>query len=138
MTGKRSASLALIVFMVGFALACSTSAPLRRYARAQQLEREGSYAAALRVYEQVLPKIPPQDRRWRSELYYHMGECFYRQDRAAEAYGAYQKAADADSANFKAHLRLGEMFLSAGALDRASEQAALVLNSAGSNIEAQA
>ncbi len=134
----RKAVLVLLAIFVALLVGCSTSTVLTRYARAEQLERESRFDSALHLYETVLPEIPRQDGRWRSQTYYHLGECLYRLNRPTEAYGAYERAADADPSNQLAQLRLGEMLLAAGAIDKATEQAAKVLKSAADDTQALA
>ena len=90
------------------------------------------------MYERLLPRIPANNSHWRSEVLYRMGECLFRLDRVADAYDAFQQAAETDNSNFLAHLRLGELYLSGGAVDKAIEQAGLVLRSARGNTEAMA
>jgi tetratricopeptide (TPR) repeat protein len=106
--------------------------------QAQQYELAGKNAEALQAYQQALAHTSDRDSRKRSEILLRMGECLYRMDRITEAFSTFQKAADADKNNTTAHLRMGEMYLSAGIPDRAREQATLVLNGLASNNEALA
>jgi tetratricopeptide (TPR) repeat protein len=106
--------------------------------QAQQFELHGKFASALVTYQQALARIPERDTRQRSDILMRIGECLYRMDRIPEAFSSFQKAAEADDSNGMAHLRMGEMFLSAGAPDRAREQATLVLNRMARNNEALA
>ncbi len=138
MSINRALLLSFFVLLTGFSLACSTSAPLKEFARGQQLEKQGKTSAALAEYQRVLPRLRPEETRFRSETYYRIGECLFGLDEAAEAYSAFQKATDADKSNFMAQLRLGELQLAAGSLDKAAEQARLVLASGTAATEALA
>ncbi len=131
---KRITSLALFVLVGAFLVGCSTS-PQQHYARGQKLERAGKLTAALHAYEKALPHIAAQDRHLQSDVLFRMGECLFRLDRVSDAYNAFQRAADVDNSNLMAQLRLGELFLANGALDKATEQARLVLAAAKDNTE---
>ncbi len=65
-----------------------------------------------------------------------MGECLYRMKRPAEAFDAFEHAVDLDSANLGAQLRLGELYLGAGAVGLAQQKAEAVLSHAGGSVEA--
>src|SRR5262245_21926986 len=104
--------------------------------KAQRYELAGDNSAALTVYQDALTKIPETDSHKRSEILLRMGECFYRMDRLSEAFSSFEKAVDADQKNSRAHLRLGELLLTAGSPDRAREEAILALNSMAKDNEA--
>lgn len=99
-----------------------------RLHQARQLELKGDIAGALRLYQQELSHIPLADVKKRSEVLLRSGECLYRLDRIPEAFASFQAAVEADNSNAVAHLRMGEMFLSAGAPERAREQAMVILD----------
>jgi len=104
--------------------------------RAQELERNGRAADALALYERALARTPQRDAHRRSRLLYLIGQCEYGQDHMQEAFAAFQKAVEVEPDNVAAHLRLGEFYLAAGAVDRAREQAEVVLKAVGNNSEA--
>jgi len=106
--------------------------------QAQQYELAGNNASALLTYQEALAKTPQRDHQQTSAILIRMGECLYHMDRLAEAFNAYQKAAEADPSNYEAQLRLGELFLTGGVVDRAREQALLVLKTSPANTEALA
>jgi tetratricopeptide (TPR) repeat protein len=126
----------LVLALSGILAGCSS--PQRQFARAAKLQASGHTAKALGLYRQVLQKTPPADFKLRSQTYLHIGECLWRQEQPADAFEAFQRAAETDPSNAVAHLRLGEIFLAAGALESAAEQAQHVLDSVEGNVEALA
>lgn len=135
MSRKPVAFLLPILLLAFLGVGCSTLH--RNLTRAEELEKAGRPADALKIYESVLAGIPVSRGRLRAELYFREGDCLIRLDRTADAFSAFQKAAKSDPMHLGAKLRLGEFFLSAGAADRAREQAEAVL-SQGGNSEALA
>lgn len=120
------------LFLTAALIACSSTN--RQLLRAHDLQQRGDTRGALAIYQAVLPNIPVSQSRTAAAVLLEMGECYFQQERYSEAFSAYQKATELDGSNQLAHLRLGELFLGAGAFDRAREQAQIVLhNSAGSN-----
>lgn len=127
----RSSSVAVLV-VAGFLLGCSKNL----LNRAQQYEQAGKDGSALFVYQNALSRTPQKDQHERSLILLRMGECLYRMDRLAESFNAIEKAAEVDPSNTAAQLRLGELYLAAGAIDRAREQAMLVLKTNATNNDA--
>jgi len=125
---------ALAGLLAAVLLGCSTVP--REIARAQALERRGRAAEALALYERALARTPRRDAHQRSQLLYLIGQCEYGQEHVQEAFTAFREAVEAEPGNVAAHLRLGEFYLAAGAVDRAREQAELVLKTVGNNSEA--
>src|SRR5512146_291600 len=122
------------LLLIALGLGCSTSA--RDLVRAARLEKDNP-EQAVQTYQRGLPKL--RDAQRRSQVLYRMGECLLRLDRITEAFAAFQKATETDPKNLAAKLRVGEFLLSAGATDRAREQAESVLTqSAGRSSEALA
>ncbi|HEU5450658.1 MAG TPA: tetratricopeptide repeat protein [Terriglobales bacterium] len=120
------------VILTAALIACSSMN--RQLLQAHDLQKRGDYKGALALYNSVLPNIPVSQSRTAAAVLLEMGECYFQQERYSEAFSAYQKASELDAGNLLAHLRLGELFLGAGAIDRAREQAQIVLhNAAGSN-----
>ncbi|HET9698768.1 MAG TPA: tetratricopeptide repeat protein [Terriglobales bacterium] len=130
----RTSSLLAALLLITLSLGCSRN--LVR--QAQQYEAQGKYTSALPIYQKALARIPESDGRRRAEVLMQMGDCLYRLDRLPEAFSSFEKASEADPNNSLAHLRLGEMFLSAGSPERAREQAMFVLNNMARNNEALA
>ncbi len=127
---------AFLVLVAGLSIGCSTAQ--KQYQRAQQFEREGKVSDALGAYEKALQGALPQDKHMQSQVFFGMGECLFRLNRIGDAYLAFQNAADLDSSNATARLRLGELLLAGGTVDKAAEQAHQVLKSAPGNTEALA
>ncbi|MGZ4839457.1 MAG: tetratricopeptide repeat protein [Terriglobales bacterium] len=123
------------ILLVAVLAGCSSQS---KFARAERMEQSGNYGGALAIYQKLVDQIPARNPRTRSQVYFRMGECLYRLDRIAEAFTAFEKAADIEPGNMAAQLRLGEFFLAAGATDRAREQAELVLKKTAGNTEATA
>lgn len=105
-------------------------------ASAEQKEHEGHTLLALDAYRDQLAHTPVHQRKRLSELQYHIGECLLSLDRTSEAFSAFLRAAELDDHNTKAHLRLGELYLQAGEVERASEHAMAVLKNSGSSADA--
>src|SRR4051812_17285854 len=116
---KRLAFLLALTTLV-FVFGCSTS---RHFSVGEKLEKMGRYSDALSAYQAALGQLPADDHKLTSQVYFQMGECMIRLNRIQEAFNAFEKSAIADPNNVNARLRLGEFLLSAGAADRAREQA---------------
>jgi tetratricopeptide (TPR) repeat protein len=134
---RRYLGFLLLLALTGFSLGCSSAARWQ-FGRARAVEEHGNPQKALAMYESVLERMPPGERAWRSEVLFRMGECLWTMDRASEAFALFQKAADLNENHMLARLRLGEIYLAGGAIDRASEQAHAVLRMASANTEALA
>ncbi len=130
----KCSTTALLV-LAGFLLVGCTHSLLNQ---AQQYELAGNNASALLAYQEALSKTPERNRQQTAEILIRMGACYYRLDRLAESFNAYQKAAEIDPNNTEAQLRVGELYLTGGAVDRAREQAMLVLKHNPENSEALA
>src|SRR5512142_1121061 len=134
---RRQSVSFLILILIGFSLGCSSAARWQ-FHRARSVEEHGNPQKALVMYESVLEHMPAGDRAWRSDVFFRMGECLWTMDRASEAFALFQKAADLNENHTLARLRLGEIYLAGGAIDRATEQAHAVLRLASTNTEALA
>ena len=130
--------LAFFVVLSIFGVACFISAPLKDYARAQQLQTQGKAAEALELYQRVLPQWRPDEARLRSETQLHIGECLFQLGRPSEAFTAFRKAADIDDSNAAAHLRMGELLLASGSVEKAADEAKQVLASGAASADAMA
>jgi tetratricopeptide (TPR) repeat protein len=91
---------------------------------------------AARLYQDALKRLPPGETRWRSRLYYSLGTSSWDLGEVGTALDDFQLAVDLDSENVIARLHLGEIFLGAGAADRAGELALSALETAPDNLEA--
>ncbi len=127
--GRRLLVFLLLVVATAWFGGCSS--PDRKLASARRLEREGKTAEALSLYRAILPGI--HDPRARSQVLLRMGDGLYRLDRPAEAFAAFEKAVEADNSNLAAQLRLGDLYLSAGAPEQAQQQAEAMLRVADGN-----
>ncbi|MGZ4826205.1 MAG: tetratricopeptide repeat protein [Terriglobales bacterium] len=135
----RSRLLATTGILVVFAaMLAGCTIPQRQFARAERLERAGRNAEAAALYQKLVDEIPLRETRARSQVYFRLGECLYRLEHIAEAFNAFEKAAEVEPGNMAAQLRLGEVLLVAGAADRAREQAEIVLQHSSANTEAMA
>jgi tetratricopeptide (TPR) repeat protein len=84
---------------------------------------------ACHLYNLSLERLPAWDRRSRSQTCYRLGECYWSLEEPEKAFEAFQQAVDVDGDNAMARLRLGELLLAGGAVDRAHEQALALLSS---------
>jgi tetratricopeptide (TPR) repeat protein len=134
---KRISALAGLVLLCAMFSGCARYSAWQ-YAKAQKLESQGKPAEALSYYLAAVHNIPDENSKWRSEAWTRIGECYWRTDRASEAYAAYDRAAQVDVTNVTAQLRLGEIFLATGAPERAGEKARFVLTTHPENPEALA
>lgn len=98
----------------------------------------GRYNDALSAYEAALHQSPNTDQQQQARIYARIGECFLHLGRIPESFNAFQNAATLDGNNTAARLRVGEFLLSAGAADRAREQAEAVMSHEPRNGEAVA
>src|SRR5207248_6592481 len=89
--------------------------------------QQGNPTAALAIYQSLLPTISASDHQLISAISYHMGECYWKLQHPAEAFGAFQRAAEADDSNAAAHARLAELYVAGGALASAIQHGQLAL-----------
>ncbi len=128
-----SITLAVLLFLLS--VACTRH---QDFDRALAQEKKGDYTAAMDSYRLQIASTPASQNKHISELYYRVGECLVGLERPAEAFSAYNKAVELDDHNQAAHLRLGELFLMAGAGDRATAEANAALKHSGVNMDALA
>jgi tetratricopeptide (TPR) repeat protein len=118
--------LIVLVLITAFCIGCS-----RPYStdllRAEQAERDGSNAAALKIYESVLPRIPAGETRTRGFVQMRMGACLLQIGKPNEAFLSFQQAVASDSQNLEAHRRVAEMLLLGGATQKAAEELNAIL-----------
>ena len=119
-------------------LSASCTAPVQEQARAQKLEQQGKLKEALRLYQDVMARLPRTDNHQISQLYVRIGECLWRLGRANEAFAAFQQAMQVDASNLLAHIKVGTMYLAGGAPANAREQANFVLRRMDDNTDAWA
>jgi tetratricopeptide (TPR) repeat protein len=134
---RRVSAVAVLALFSVLLSGCSRYAAWQ-YSRAQKLEAQGKHAEALAHYLSALNAIPETQTKLRSQAWTRVGECYWRSDRLSDAFGAYERAATYDVANFTAQLRVGEIFLATGSPERAGEKARFVLTAQPENPEALA
>lgn len=136
---RRHFPFLVLVLLCALALAgCRSSDPKSAYLEALRLEEEGKHEAALRMYEALLPAAEPGEQRWVAEIFLRIGECYLRLERPAEAFAALQRSLESLPQNVSAHLRLSELYLAAGALERSLEHAHQVLEREPTSLDALA
>ena len=128
---------AILLFLFGLFLATTgcnrANAPIEKAALLQQ---QGEPAKALVIYQEQLTKARPDDRLTQARILVSIGECLSQLSRVPEAYSAYQQAIELDPSNKQAHYRLGEVYLQAGEVERANEEANFLLKNSGSTADA--
>lgn len=124
--------LIALLLTLAFTFGCSQQ---RHFALGARLEKAGRYDDALASYQAALQQTGRDDHSQESQIYYGMGECLIHLNRMAEAYASYEKSVMADFSNAKAHTRLGEFLVSAGAADRAREEAEIAMRLSGRDSE---
>jgi tetratricopeptide (TPR) repeat protein len=102
------------------------------------LEKMGRYNDALNAYQAALLQESDKNSQEQSQIYYRMGECLVHLNRIREAFNMFERAATVDSNNVAAQLRIGEFLLSAGAVERARDQAEALVRRNPRNSEAVA
>lgn len=125
---------ALISALLAFSLCLGCSNSHRQFQRARALEKSGKPAEALDIYESLLKHT--RVRSGQSVLYVHIGECEWSLDHQPESLNAFLKAAELDPENTTAQIHLAQLFLAAGAPDRALAFAEIVLSHDPGNLDA--
>src|SRR3954471_14790628 len=124
---RRSTSLRLALFGILLAAVLATSAcsisSRAQLARGQRFQEQNRPAAALALYDALLPVLPKSNTHTLSQVELWRGECLWQLARPAEAFSAFHKSADLDPDNLKARLRLAEVFLAGGSAQAAAEYA---------------
>ncbi len=128
----RRPALLIALFFLSLALGCSTSH--KQLARAVSLQKSGKSAEALAIYQALV--VRTRSHPAQSALYVRIGECEWTLDHQAEALKAFLKAAELDPENGSAQLHLAQLFLAAGAPDRALVFADIVLAHDPKNLDA--
>jgi tetratricopeptide (TPR) repeat protein len=104
--------------------------------KAARLEKTGEHAKALSIYQEQFRNAHSSDRKLQSQLLVRIGECLSSLTRVPEAYGAYLQALELDPDNKQAHYRLGEIYLLAGEVERANEEASYLLKNSNNSADA--
>jgi tetratricopeptide (TPR) repeat protein len=130
---QRAAGFVLILLLI-LALAGCTGAK-QRFARAEHLEQQGDYAAALSQYEDLVVHLDVRDHARLALAYRHAGDCLWRLGRTADALKAFERANALDPQDVIAPLRTAEIYVPT-APERAIEIVRLVLNAEPKNAEA--
>jgi tetratricopeptide (TPR) repeat protein len=124
-----------VLLLLALSLLTSACSNRKELNRAIKLQQDGNFTAALDSYRAQLANTSAKDSQRLSELEYRIGECLFQLERPSEAFSAYNKAIEFNDSNTMAHLRLGELYLLAGAGDKAAEHARSALHN-GASIDA--
>ncbi len=84
-------SLLLLCFSVG------GSWQKRQMKEAERLQGRGNPAAALNLFQSLLAHEPALGKGEQSQLWSHIGECYYALEEPGEAFNAYNRALELDS-----------------------------------------
>ncbi|HUS18959.1 MAG TPA: tetratricopeptide repeat protein [Terriglobales bacterium] len=126
-SSARSAAVAsLLLFSILLVTGCSGSFS-QDLLRAQEAERQGDPAGALRAYERALTKIRPRDQRVASTIRLRIGICQLRLAQPNEAFLNFQNAVLLDPQNLEAHRRMAELLLMGGATQKAADELHAIL-----------
>ena len=79
----------------------------------------------------LLAHAPEVNKGQQSRLWSRIAECYSALQEPGEAFSAYHRALQLDPNNHAARLKLGELYLMAGAVEKAREEARVVLASMG-------
>jgi tetratricopeptide (TPR) repeat protein len=91
--------------------------------RADRYFNAGQYERAIIEYENVLKNAPQNAQAWG-----RLGIIFFDEGRAAEAAQVLARAQQLDTNNLEVRLKLGDIYLSAGKLKEARDEASFVLD----------
>jgi tetratricopeptide (TPR) repeat protein len=105
---------------------CSTRSRSLREAR--QLEQTRKWSAALTAYQRLLPEFPAREMRDRAMVYSGMAHCLMKLGHPGEAQETLQRALALDPQSYDAHLRIAELYLSAGVAEGARDHVSFVLH----------
>jgi tetratricopeptide (TPR) repeat protein len=108
----------------------------RSYEKAVRLQQQGHPDQALAIYQEQFSKSRSADLKVQSGLLVNIGECLSQLGRIPEAYGAYVQALEMDPENQQAHFRLGEIYVLAGEVEHANDEAKFLLKNSGSSADA--
>ena len=131
---KRRAWLYGLCGLLILALAVGCSGPeekkLKFFNKGKELYEKGQYTEAKLEFKNAL-QIDPKY----AEAYYLLGMAEIRSGNPRGAYGAYMKTVELDPKHLKAHLELGRLYLGARMMDKAQEEASLILKEDPKNEE---
>lgn len=136
MLAKRGEMSRLCCLLLLALLAAGCTSPLRKFQNAQQLQKDGNYAAAVREYAEVLSRLPDQNSQLISLVSLHIAECQWAMGEPKAALLSLENARNADPENRRARLRTAEYLLGLGSPQMAMEQANSVLALEPDNLEA--
>ena len=136
MPAKRRAISRFCCLLLVAVLAAGCSSPLRRFQDAQQLQKDGKYAAAVRQYAEVLSRLPDQSPELISLVSLHIAECQWAMGEPKAALVSLENSRNADPENRRARLRTAEYMLALGSPQIAMEHANGVLALEPDNLDA--
>jgi len=123
---KRRVWLRGLCGLLILALAAGCSGPeekkLKFFNKGKDLYEKGQYTEAKLEFKNAI-QIDPKY----ADAYYMLGMAEMRSGNPRGAYGAYSKAVELDPGHLKARLERGRLYLGARMLDKAQEEASLIL-----------
>jgi tetratricopeptide (TPR) repeat protein len=122
----------LVLFIAVIFAGCSSR---RQLDRARHLEDAGKYLEAAVIYEQVVAGYHGHPKQ-QAVLETHIGDILLKAEQPQEAFRAFSKAADLDSSNTLAHLRLAQLYVAANSPDKAYDHLVSVLAQRPNDAEA--
>jgi tetratricopeptide (TPR) repeat protein len=117
-------------------LVAGCSSPLRKFQVAEQMQKDGKYAVAIRQYAEVLAGLPDEQSQLISLVTVHIAECQWAMGEPKAAFLSLENSLAADPENGHARLRLAEFMLAAGSPQLAIENAQWVLAREPDNLDA--
>ncbi|ABF40568.1 Tetratricopeptide repeat protein [Candidatus Koribacter versatilis Ellin345] len=126
---------ALIVALLALSLSLGCTAN-KQFQRASALQKAGKTQEALDIYENLV--VRTRSHKAQSQLFVRIGECEWTLEQQGPSLNAFLKAAELDPANSSAHLHLAQLFLAAGAPDKALIFAQIVLSHNPNDLDAMA
>ena len=124
----------LVLALLGLLTGCTS--PVRKLTRAQELQKAGDYAAAIRLYSAVLARVPDDQPRVTSQINLHIADCQWAIGEPRAALISLQTSLSADPENRTAHLRLSQLLLASGPRQGAMDEARWVIAREPSNLDA--
>src|SRR5438270_871096 len=125
----------LLTFACLLIVGCAS--PEKLYERAQSLEHKDP-AAAMRLYTRVIEHSPDRSARFLADALVSRGDLKLVSSNPQAAFEDYQRAAELNPQNARAHLRAANLLLVGNSPDRAGQEAGIVLRLEPGNTDALA